>query len=177
MRAYVRDRFIFELHLGQLLFIIAFVVFFFEIVGFSSTECQVTVRSTSPVTIYLLLFVGLVPLMFLEGDFLGSDGGLGSIGLACGDTFATSSFNLFDFKLGLETLGITNLSVALFDVVCSGTLAVLVTLTGMLRSPSLLASGRWSAFFAWSQRLLIFVLPPIYTTAYTQPFLITTPTL
>ena len=73
--------------------------------------------SASPVTIYLLLFVGLVPLMFLEGDFFGSDGGLGSIGRAGGDTFATNSFNLFDFKLDIGTLGITYLSSALLDVI------------------------------------------------------------
>ena len=106
--------------------------------------------STSPVTIHLLLFVGLVQLMVLEGDFIGSDGGLSSIGRAGDDTFATSSFNLFDFKLGLEILGITYLSVALFDVdgcVCSGKLVALVILTGSLSLAFLLASGRWTALF------------------------------
>ena len=66
--------------------------------------------------VYLLLLVDLVPLVFRGGDFLGNDGGLRSIGLAGGDTFATNSFNLFDCELGLLTLGITNLSVAPFDV-------------------------------------------------------------
>ena len=44
--------------------------------------------------------------MVLGGDLLGSDGGLGSISLAGGDTFATSSFNLFYCRLVRETLGI-----------------------------------------------------------------------
>ena len=105
--------------------------------------------STSPVTIYLLLFVGLAPLMFLEGDFLGIDGGFGNIGLAGGDTFATSSFNLLDFKLGLDTLGITYPSVAPLDVdgcVCSGTLAVFVTLIGTLSLAFVIGIGSLDGF-------------------------------
>ena len=66
-----------------------------------------TVRSTSLVIVYLLLLVDLVPLTLLEGDFLGTDGGQGNIGLAGGDTLATSSFNLLDCKLFRGTLGIT----------------------------------------------------------------------
>ena len=73
----------------------------------SSTDCWMTVRSTSILVIYLLLLVDLVPLTFLEGDFLGNEGGRGKIGLAGGDTLATSSFNLLDCKLLRGTLGIT----------------------------------------------------------------------
>ena len=73
----------------------------------SSTDCWTTVRSTSILVIYLLLLVDLVPLTFLEGDFLGNEGGRGKIGLAGGDTLATSSFNLLDCKLLRGTLGIT----------------------------------------------------------------------
>ena len=57
--------------------------------------------------IYLLLLVDLVPLTLLEGDFLGTDAGRGNIGLAGGDTLATSSFSLLDCKLFRGTLGIT----------------------------------------------------------------------
>ena len=84
-------------------------------IGFSSTDYQVTVRSTSPFVTYLLLFVCLVPLMFLEG-LLGNDGGLGSIGLAGGDTFATSSFSLLDFNLDRGFMGITYLLWLSLDV-------------------------------------------------------------
>ena len=73
----------------------------------SSTDCWMTVRSTSLLVIYLLLLVDLVPFTLLDGDFLGIDGGRGSIGLAGGDTLATSSFNLLDCRLFRGTLGIT----------------------------------------------------------------------
>ena len=76
--------------------------------------------------------VGLIPLMFLEGDFLSCDGGLGSIGRAGDDTFATSSFNLFDFKLDLGTLGITYPSARPLEVDgwdCLGKLDALVVWT------------------------------------------------
>ena len=66
-----------------------------------------TVRSTSLLVIYLLLLVDLVPFTLLDGDFLGIDGGRGSIGLAGGDTLATSSFNLLDCRLLQGSLGIT----------------------------------------------------------------------
>ena len=66
-----------------------------------------TVRSTSHLTIYFLLLVGLVPFTLLDGDFLGTDGGRSNIGLAGGDTLATISFNLLDCKLFRGTLGIT----------------------------------------------------------------------
>ena len=65
---------------------------------------------------YLLLLVDLVPLTFLGGDFLGREGGLGSIDLAGGDIFATNSFNLFDFKLERGIFGITYLPVLPDDV-------------------------------------------------------------
>ena len=66
-----------------------------------------TVRSTSLLIIYYLLLLDLVSLTLLEGDFLGTDGGRGNIGLAGGDTLATSSFNLLDCKLFRGTFGIT----------------------------------------------------------------------
>ena len=66
--------------------------------------------------VYLLLFVGRVPLTFLGGDFLGREDGLGGIGLAGGDILATRSFNLFDFKLERGTFGITYLPVLPADV-------------------------------------------------------------
>ena len=84
--------------------------------SFSSTDYLLVVRSTSLVVAYLLLLADRVPLIFFGGDLLGKDGGLGSIGLAGGDTFATNSFNLLDCKLGLLTLGITNFSVAPLDI-------------------------------------------------------------
>ena len=65
------------------------------------------VRSTSLLIIYLRLLVDLVPLTLLEGDFLGTDGGRGNVGLAGGNTLATSSFNLLDCKLFRGTLCIT----------------------------------------------------------------------
>ena len=82
----------------------------------SSTDCWMTVRSTSILVIYLLLLVDLVPLTFLEGDFLGNEGGRGKIGLAGGDTLATSSFNLLDCKLLRGTFGITYLLATALEV-------------------------------------------------------------
>ena len=75
--------------------------------SFSSTDWRLTVWGTSLLVVYLLLLVDFVPFTPLEGDFLGTEGGRGNIGLAGGDTLATSSFSLLDCKLLRGTLGIT----------------------------------------------------------------------
>ena len=82
----------------------------------SSTDCLGTVRSTSPLVLYLLICVDRVPLMFLGGDFLGNVGGLGKIGRAGGETLATKSFNLLDCIFCRGILGMTYLSASPLDV-------------------------------------------------------------
>ena len=86
--------------------------------------------------IYLLLLVDLVPFTLLEGDFLGTDGGRGNIGLAGGDTLATSSFNLLDCKLFRGTLGITYVLATALEIEgsTSGVLAD-ITPSGMILLP------------------------------------------